>query len=233
MPPGPKSSTQPGAVTTPTPAQPSPPAPTPTKDQPPTGPAPTEALRIVAFGDSLTAGLGLAQEDAYPAQLQRRLEQTGHRYTVVNAGVSGDTTAGGVRRVDWVLKTHPSIVILELGTNDGLRGLKLDQTEANLRQIIERLRASGSKVVLVGMKLPPNYGAEYTHQFSALFERLAKQYQLLYLPFFLHGVAAQPSLNQADGIHPTADGYRIIVEHMLSAIQPFLKKDLVATPASS
>ena len=121
--------------------------------------------RIVAFGDSLTAGLGVAAEEAYPARLQRRLDEKGLRYRVINAGVSGDTTAGGVRRVDWVLKSRPDLVILELGGNDGLRGLKLDETKANLERIIKRCQDASVTVILAGMKLPPNYGTEYTKRF--------------------------------------------------------------------
>ncbi|MEW6542674.1 MAG: arylesterase [Nitrospirota bacterium] len=180
--------------------------------------------RIVAFGDSLTAGLGVAAEDSYPSQLQRRLDQAGYRYRVINAGVSGDTTAGGVRRVDWVLTSQPQLVILELGANDGLRGLNLDQTRANLERIIERLQAAGVTVVLAGMKLPPNYGAEYAGRFAALYPELARKYRLPSPPFFLEGVAASTSLNQADGIHPTAEGYRVIVDHLLPILEPMLEK---------
>src|SRR5207237_10455516 len=131
---------------------------------------------IVAFGDSLSAGYGVGPEDAYPAQLQRRLNEAGYRYRVVNAGVSGETTAGGLRRVDWVLKSRPSIVILELGANDGLRGVDLAQMRRNLEGIINKLEAAQVTVVLAGMKLPPNYGAEYTTRFGAIFPELAKKY---------------------------------------------------------
>jgi len=178
--------------------------------------------RIVAFGDSLTAGLGVAAEEAYPARLQRRLDEKGLRYRVINAGVSGDTTAGGVRRVDWVLKSRPDLVILELGGNDGLRGLKLDETKANLERIIKRCQAASVTVILAGMKLPPNYGAEYTKGFEAIYPALAKQYRLTLLPFFLDGVAGSASLNQADGIHPTSEGYRIIADKVLETVKPLL-----------
>lgn len=181
-----------------------------------------ERPRIVAFGDSLTAGLGVSAEESYPSQLQRRLDAEGYRYRVINAGVSGDTTAGGLRRVEWVLKARPSIVILELGANDGLRGLNLEQTRSNLEQIIQRLRAAGVKIVLVGMKLPPNYGAQYTSRFSTIYQELARTYRLAYMPFFLEGVAAQSSLNQADGIHPTGAGYRVIVDHLVPVLAPLL-----------
>jgi acyl-CoA thioesterase I len=178
--------------------------------------------RIVAFGDSLTAGLGVAAEEAYPARLQRRLDEKGLRYRVINAGVSGDTTAGGVRRVDWVLKSRPDLVILELGGNDGLRGLKLDETKANLERIIKRCQAASVTVILAGMKLPPNYGTEYTNGFEAIYPALAKQYRLTLIPFFLDGVAGSATLNQADGIHPTSEGYRIIADKVLETVKPLL-----------
>lgn len=180
--------------------------------------------RIVAFGDSLTAGLGVAAEEAYPARLQRRLDERGLRYRVINAGVSGDTTAGGLRRVDWVLKSRPEFVILELGGNDGLRGLNLQQTKANLAEIIQRCQAASVKVILAGMKLPPNYGADYTKGFEAIYPALAKQYRLTLIPFFLDGVAGSASLNQADGIHPTSEGYRIIADKVLEALAPLLSE---------
>ena len=148
----------------------------------------------------------------------------GYRYRVINAGVSGDTTAGGLRRVDWVLKSKPEIVILELGGNDGLRGLDLKDTRANLEQIIQRLLAGGVKVVLAGMKLPPNYGREYTASFQSLYSDLAKQYDLPLMSFFLEGVATKAGLNQADGIHPTGPGYKIIVENVWPTLEPLLTK---------
>lgn len=178
--------------------------------------------RIVAFGDSLTAGLGVAAEQAYPARLQRRLDDEGLRYRVINAGVSGDTTAGGVRRVDWVLKSRPDFVILELGANDGLRGLSLEETKANLERIIKRCQEASVTVILAGMKLPPNYGREYTKGFEAIYPALAKQYRLTLIPFFLDGVAGSTSLNQADGIHPTSEGYRIIADKVLEIVKPLL-----------
>jgi acyl-CoA thioesterase I len=178
--------------------------------------------RILTFGDSLTAGLGVAAEDAYPAQLQRRLDEQGIRYRVINAGVSGDTTAGGLRRVEWVLKSRPDIVLLELGANDGLRGLNLQQTKANLERIIQRCQEASVTVVLAGMKLPPNYGADYTKGFEAIYPALAKQYRVTLIPFFLDGVAGSATLNQADGIHPTSEGYRIIADKVLQQIKPLL-----------
>lgn len=178
--------------------------------------------RIVAFGDSLTAGLGVAPEDSYPAHLQRRLDAAGYRYRVINAGVSGETTAGGLRRVPWILQSRPSLVILELGGNDGLRGLNVEETRSNLERIIERLLAEQVPVVLAGMKLPPNYGADYTSRFEAIYPELAKTYRLTLIPFFLEGVATKATLNQADGIHPTGEGYRLIAENIFRTIEPLL-----------
>lgn len=179
--------------------------------------------RIVAFGDSLTAGSGVSGDDAYPAQLQRQLDELDYHYRVVNAGVSGDTTAGGLRRVTWVLAGKPEIVILELGANDGLRGLSLEQTKGNLGSIIQQLQQAGVIVVLAGMKLPPNYGQDYAKGFEAIYPALARQYRLPLIPFFLEGVAGSSVLNQADGIHPTKAGYRIIVEQVLKTLGPVIR----------
>ena len=180
--------------------------------------------RIVAFGNSLTAGLGVSRNDAYPAQLQRRLEQLEYRYRVINAGVSGDTTAGGLRRIPWVLNNKPDLLILELGGNDGLRGLSLEQTKNNLSRMIEQLQQADVTVILAGMKLPPNYGQDYTRNFEAIYQALAKQYHLPLIPFFLEGVAASSALNQPDGIHPTKEGYRIVVEQVLKVLTPLLQE---------
>jgi acyl-CoA thioesterase-1 len=170
----------------------------------------------------LTAGLGVPAEDAYPAQLQHRLDEQGIRYRVINAGVSGETTAGGLRRVEWVLKSRPHVVLLELGANDGLRGLNLEQTKSNLERIIQRCQEASVTVILAGMKLPPNYGADYTKGFEAIYPAIAKQYGLTLIPFFLDGVAGSAALNQADGIHPTREGYRIIADKVLEQIKPLL-----------
>lgn len=190
------------------------------------GPRPVSGERpsIVAFGDSLTAGLGVPTDQSYPMRLQRALDVAGYAYRVVNAGVSGETTAGGARRVSWVLKNKPTIVILELGGNDGLRGLSLQETKTNLERIIQQLQQASVTVVLAGMKLPPNYGKDYTDGFESLYQALAKQYRLTLIPFFLDGVAGSSSLNQADGIHPTGEGYRIIVEKILPTLEPLLER---------
>ncbi|MDF0645668.1 MAG: arylesterase [Nitrospira sp.] len=187
--------------------------------------APIDARpRLVAFGNSLTAGSGVAAEDAYPAQLQHRLDEAGFRYRVINAGVSGETTAGGLRRVRWILNSKPTLVILELGANDGLRGLSLAETRHNLELIIEQLQQASVTVVLAGMKLPPNYGQDYTRGFEEIYPALARRYHLTLIPFFLDGIAGETDLNQADGIHPTAEGYRIIVGNMIEPLKPLLKK---------
>lgn len=179
---------------------------------------------IVAFGDSLTAGLGVQPDEAYPAQLQRQLDAHGYGYRVINAGVSGDTSAGGLRRVSWILNTKPELVILELGVNDGLRGLSVDETKSNLSQIIQRLQQAGATVILAGMKLPPNYGRDYTTRFEAIYPALAEEYRLPLIPFFLEGVGGSPTLNQADGIHPTKKGYELVVEHVLKVLNPLLQQ---------
>ena len=188
------------------------------------GPSTDTRPLIVAFGDSLTSGLGVAPEDSYPSQLQRRLTTDGYQYRVVNAGVSGDTTAGGLRRISWVLRSRPQLIILELGANDGLRGLSLGDTKTNLERIIQACRRASVSVVLAGMKLPPNYGADYTNRFEAIYPALAHDHQLTLIPFFLDGVAGSVLLNQADGIHPTGEGYRIIAEKVFETVKPLLER---------
>jgi len=186
-------------------------------------PSPIDRERvIVAFGDSLTAGLGVAEEEAYPAVLERKIHQAGFSYRVVNAGVSGETTAGGLRRVSWVLQNRPEIVILELGANDGLRGLSILETKKNLSEIIEELQREHIRIVLAGMRMPPNYGKEYTEAFEKIFPELAGRFHLALIPFFLEGVATRSDLNQADGIHPTAEGYRIVVNNIWPKLEPLL-----------
>ena len=177
---------------------------------------------IVAFGNSLTAGLGVPLDRAYPALLEQKLRAAGYPHRVINAGVSGDTTAGGLRRIDTVLRQEPAIVIVELGANDGLRGLSLEQVRSNLTLIIQKLLDGGSQVVLAGMKLPPNYGPAYTDQFSRLYGELAAVHKIVLMPFFLDGVATRPDLTQPDGLHPTADGYVEIVDNLWDILLPLL-----------
>jgi len=178
---------------------------------------------IVAFGDSLTAGYGVAPEESYPALLGARLRQAGYRYRVINAGVSGDTTAGGLRRVDWALKLKPEIALVELGANDALRGQDLEKTRANLDAIVARFEAGGARVLLLGMRLPPNYGGRYARAFEKMYEDVARERKVPLMPFFLDGVGAVARLNQSDGIHPTAEGYRVIVERLWPNLTPLLR----------
>ena len=178
---------------------------------------------IVVLGDSLTAGLGVDAEEAYPALLQTRLRREGFAYRIVNAGVSGDTTAGAVRRLDWVLRAHPAIVVVALGANDGLRGLPVTAMRDNLVLIVTRLQASGARVLLAGMRLPPNYGEAYTREFAEAFRAVARQTSVPLVPFLLEGVAGDARLNQADGIHPNAAGQRVVAERLWPAIRPLLR----------
>ena len=177
---------------------------------------------IVALGDSLTAGLGVAADEAYPARLEARLAREGYTYRVVNAGVSGDTTAGGLRRVDWVLRAKPEIAIVALGANDGLRAQSPQAMRENLVAIVRRLQAAGARVLLVGMRLPPNYGGDYTKEFQAVFPEVARSTGAAFMPFLLDGVAADTRLNQPDGIHPTAAGYQVIADRLWPYLRPLL-----------
>jgi len=180
--------------------------------------------RIVFLGDSLTAGLGLAPEDAVPALIQARLDAGGYRYDVVNAGVSGDTSAGGLSRLDWSLEGDVAVLVVELGGNDGLRGLPVAQMRQNLATILSRARERGITVILTGMEAPPNYGAAYTAEFREVFRSLAKEYQVRFIPFFLEGVAGIASLNQGDGIHPNSAGARIVEDTVWRALEPELER---------
>jgi acyl-CoA thioesterase-1 len=178
---------------------------------------------IVALGDSLTAGFGVPPEQAYPARLQARLRAAGYPYRVVNAGVSGDTSAGGLRRVDWALRAGPEIVIVALGANDGLRGLDLDALRANLTAIAARVEAAGARVLLAGMRLPANYGG-YGRDFHAVFEAVARERRAAFMPFLLDGVGGVPRLNLPDGIHPTAEGYGVVVDRLWPYLLPLLRR---------
>jgi acyl-CoA thioesterase-1 len=173
---------------------------------------------ILALGDSLTAGYGLAPEKSFPSQLEAALARSGIVAQVVNGGVSGDTSAGGLARLDWLLAERPDVVIVELGANDGLRGLEPDVTHRNLDGILTRILATGADVVLAGMRAPPNLGSDYSAAFAALYEDLAEKHGVAYYPFFLEGVAANPELNQEDGIHPTAEGIAVIVQNILPVV---------------
>lgn len=177
---------------------------------------------IAFLGDSLTAGYGLEPEQAFPALIDQALRAEGRRVTVVNAGISGDTTAGGLSRVDWLLRSRPDILVVSLGANDGLRGLPLASSEKNLRAILEKAKAAGARVLLVGMMIPPNYGPDYTRQFSEIFPRLAAEQGVPLVPFLLEGVAGDRLLNQADGIHPTAEGHQILARTLLGPVRSLL-----------
>jgi acyl-CoA thioesterase I len=179
---------------------------------------------IVALGDSLTAGLGVGADEAYPALLQARLRREGFEYRVVNAGVSGDTSAGGLRRIDWALRLSPAVVIVALGANDGLRGQPPEALRDNLTRIVERARAAGARVLLAGMRVPPNYGDDYARAFAGVYPAVAKATGVPLAPFLLDGVAGDPRLNQADGIHPTAEGQRRIAERLWPYLKPLLAK---------
>ena len=179
---------------------------------------------VLAYGDSLTAGLGIAEEDAWPALPQARAAQSFPGLKVVNAGVSGDTSAGGLRRLNWSLRRPVDVVILALGANDGLRGIDPDTTRANLQAIIDGIRAKypDAALILAGMTLPPNLGRDYIGRFEAVFTDLAETNNLPLIPFLLAGVAGDPALNQADGIHPTEAGHRIVAD----TVWPFLQRAL-------
>ncbi len=195
---------------------------------PKTSPAATneaaELPAIVAFGDSLTAGFGLPEAQAYTTLLQHKLDEGGYRYRVINAGVSGDTSAGGLRRIDWALQGNVKFMILELGGNDALRGQPVSVLKKNLAQIIEQAQARGVKVILAGMEAPPNMGAEYTRDFRQVYRDLAKQYRTPFIPFVLDGVGGRPEYNQADGIHPNAEGEKILTENIWRALEPLLSQ---------
>jgi acyl-CoA thioesterase I len=189
-------------------------------------PAPVSDTRptIIAFGDSISAGYGVAQGKTYPEVLQHLLDAAGYQYRVENLGVSGDTTTDGVERLPEVLGLHPAIVILEFGGNDGLRGLPVASARMNLAKMIEDLRATNIEILLAGMTLPRNYGPDYIKSFDQMYVDLAKEYKLARIPFLLDGVGGHPDLTQPDGIHPTADGDRIVASTVMQYLRPLLHK---------
>ncbi len=190
-------------------------------------PSPKESYpRVVFLGDSLTAGLGLDTEEAFPALLEKQLASEGLPVTVVNAGVSGDTTAGGLRRLSWVLQQNPDLLVVCLGGNDGLRNIDVASSKENLRQIITQAKEAGTEVLLLGMMIPTNYGPEYGEQFAAIFPALAEETGVPLVPFALEGVAGIPELNQPDGIHPTADGQKIIAHNVISPLRKLVKNHI-------
>lgn len=193
----------------------------------PTAPANTPDLgeslpKIVAFGDSLTAGLGLSTAESYPSLLQERLRADGYQYEVVNAGVSGDTSAGGVRRLDWSLEGDVRVVVLELGANDLLRGQPVAEMKKNLAAIIERAKSRGARVLLAGMYSLTSLGSDYQREVQEAFRSLAREHDVPLIPFFLEGVAGDAQLNQPDGVHPNAEGTKIVAENVYRYLRPML-----------
>jgi len=180
---------------------------------------------ILFFGDSLTAGMGLDPKNAFPALIQARLDSLGMNYTVINSGLSGETTASGKNRLNWVLNQSADIFILELGANDGLRGIPLSETRKNLQFIIDSVweKNPKTKIIMAGMQIPPNMGPEYTKEFKTIFPDLAEKNELLLIPFLLEGVAGEPELNQADGIHPTIEGHKIVSENTWAVLKELVE----------
>ena len=207
-------------------APPEPPASQPRSAPSPVTPADPDAPparpRIVAFGDSLTVGLGLLEQEAYPALLQRKIDEAGYQFEMINAGVSGDTSAGALRRLDWALEGDVKILIVAFGGNDGLRGLPVTQMKENLSAIIDKARERNVVVMLAGMEAPPNFGQEYATQFRQAFRDVALKKRVLFLPFLLNNVAGKPELNQADGIHPNQQGTQIVADNVWTVLEPLL-----------
>lgn len=186
--------------------------------------APLDRPRVVFLGDSLTAGYGLSKEQSVPSLMQKRLDAEGYNYEVVNHGVSGDTSAGGVSRLEWALSGDVRVLVLELGANDGLRGVPVESMKANLETIISGAKKRGVRVLLTGMEAPPNHGPVYTADFRQAFRDLAREHDVAFVPFYLEGVAGNPALNIADGIHPNVDGTAIVERTVWRALEPLLEK---------
>lgn len=181
---------------------------------------------IIFFGDSLTAGYGLSTDQAFPALVEKKLQAKGYNYQVVNAGLSGETSAGGLGRISWILKKPVDIFVLELGANDGLRGLPLEQTKNNLQQIINKVRSKNPevKIIIAGMMVPPNMGPDYSAEFQKIFPELARANNAQLIPFLLDGVAGNEDLNLGDGIHPNSEGHKIVAQNVFQTMLPLLKK---------
>ncbi|MFT0714803.1 arylesterase [Flagellimonas lutimaris] len=180
--------------------------------------------KILFFGDSLTAGYGLEVSQAFPAVIQEKIDSLGLDYTVINAGLSGETTASGKNRLEWVLEDDIDIIIIELGANDGLRGVPLTETESNLQSMVDAVQSKlpDAKIILAGMKIPPNMGPEYTSKFESIFPELATSENIKLIPFLLNNVAGIPELNQGDGIHPTVKGQKLVAENVWKVLKPIL-----------
>jgi acyl-CoA thioesterase-1 len=192
--------------------------------------APKTSPRVVFLGDSLTAGLGLAAEKSYPALIGRKIKDGGYDFEIVNAGVSGDTSAGGVRRLDWSLEGDVRVLVVALGANDGLRGLPVAELRKNLTAVLELARAKGITVILAGMEAPPNNGPEYTAAFRSVYSDLAREYNVRFIPFLLQGVAGVAALNQGDGIHPNVRGAEIVADLVWKELEPALRRQTQAGP---
>lgn len=180
--------------------------------------------KIVFFGDSITAGYGINIEQAFPAIIQQKIKELGMPYEVINAGLSGETTAGGLQRIDWVLRLKPDVLMLELGGNDGLRGLSLDETRANLKAMINKIKAANDRtiIILAGMQIPPNLGQAYTEEFRTLYAEIAEEEGVRLLPFLLENVGGEKELNLSDGIHPNVAGHEIVAETVWSFLKPLI-----------
>ena len=188
-------------------------------------PLPSSSVKnIIFFGNSLTAGYGLDLSDAYPALIQAKIDSLKLPYKVINAGLSGETTAGGNSRIDWILKQPVHVFVLELGGNDGLRGIPLEETEKNLQEIINKVKEKypDVKLMLAGMRVPPNMGKQYSENFHKIFEKVAGSNKISFLPFLLEGVGGEPELNQSDGIHPTAEGQKIVAQNVWAVLRDLL-----------
>ncbi len=181
-----------------------------------------EAFTVLFLGDSLTEGLGLETEQAFPNLIDKRLKAEGYNISIINAGISGSTSASALERMQWYVRSRPDLVILSLGANDGLRGLDVDNMKRNLAETIEFAQSNGIKVALTGMLTPPNMGEEYTTSFAKVFPDLAAEYNLDFMPFLLQDVAGIPELNQADGIHPNLEGSRIVADHVYNFLLPLI-----------
>ncbi|MGW8122509.1 arylesterase [Roseivirga echinicomitans] len=184
-----------------------------------------EKKKIIFFGDSITAGYGITLEDAFPHQIQKKIDALGLNYEVINAGLSGEASAGGLNRIDWILQGKPDIFVLELGGNDGLRGLSIQETEANLKAMIDKVRQANAntKILLAGMQIPPNLGQEYTESFRKVFAKVAKDKQVDLIPFLLENVGGEEDLNLSDGIHPNQAGHKIVAETVWKYLEKYVK----------
>lgn len=179
---------------------------------------------IIALGNSLTAGLGVAESEAYPAQLEKKLQQNGYNWQVINAGISGETSSGALARINWIIAQQPDMVILETGANDGMRGIPTDLIEKNLNRMVEQLKEAGIEVVLAGMQMLQNLGPDYTRKFSAVYPSVAQKQNILLVPFFLEQVAGNPGLNLPDTIHPTPAGHAIVAQNVYPYVEKAIRK---------